>query len=190
MSTLSTGHHSPATSEGNIMQSIATISTQSSRSAASPTLVSRALRLGPGALLLGLFAGTLSACDISEDDGEDAGGGGLEIAGNWQDEYGSTHAISDTQWVSSFGSASDTFIIAEYDNSQRYIVAQNAETNGFNMGLWSKFNWGYDDQGVLYYCQIAFAADTEEAALATTNADVNSLTTGCSGFPWTRMMEQ
>ena len=51
---------------------------------------------------------------------------------------------------------------------------------------WSRFDIASDADGGLYYCQIAYAAETEEDAMAV-SADANDLAAGCNGFGWSEI---
>lgn len=119
--------------------------------------------------------------DEEDSAGETEGSDALEIVGSYTDEYGDTHTITEQSWENSGGS----FAIAMYDNADMWLVAQNAESNGFNPGLWSRFDWAMDG-GNLYYCQSAFDAATMEDAAAA-SADANDLMMGCGGFAWTNL---
>ena len=76
--------------------------------------------------------------------------------------------------------------ISAYDNETGTIIAQNDASNAYNPDLWSRFDWEYVADK-LWYCQTAYAAESEEAALATEAADAtNPAEEGCGGFSWTR----
>lgn len=146
-----------------------------------------------GACALACLVG-LGACGDDEGDGGGSGGmagsgagasAGLAITGSYEDAFGGTHEISEQVWQS--GDAA--FEITTYSNSEQYLVAQNAATNAYNPGLWSRFDWT-TDAGDLYYCQTAYAAESEAAALATERADDASLSNGCGGFEWTLLAAQ
>ena len=107
----------------------------------------------------------------------------LAIRGSYGDSWGGAHTISQSSWVS--GAASYT--ISQFDNDAQFIIAQNSEDNEYNPGLWSRFDWASVD-GALWYCQTAYDAESEEAALATPAADAaNPAETGCGGFSWTQL---
>jgi hypothetical protein len=108
----------------------------------------------------------------------------LAIVGSYTDDFGDMHTISETEWTNSAGS----FAIAQYDNDEMWLVAQNAETNMFSPGLWSRFDWAWDGEQ-LYYCQSVFDGATIEAALAG-SANADDLTMGCGGFPWSQLTPQ
>ncbi len=138
----------------------------------------------------------LGGCGDDEGDGGGSGGmagsgggaganAGLAITGSYEDTFGGTHEITDDLWQS----GESSFEIASYSNSEQYLIAQNAPTNAYNPGLWSRFDWT-TDAGDLYYCQTAYAAESEAAALATERADDASLSGGCGGFEWSLLAPQ
>ena len=126
-------------------------------------------------------AGTETGESETGTETETGGDMSLAIIGTYMDEFMDTHMISETEWTNSAGS----FAIEQYDNDEMWLVAQNAETNMYSPGLWSRFDWAWDAE-TLYYCQSVFDGATIEAALAG-SANADDLTMGCGGFAWTRM---
>jgi hypothetical protein len=131
----------------------------------------------------------LAACEESpstdgETDSETGDGMALAIVGSYADDFGDTHTISETEWTNSAGS----FAISQWDNDEMWLVAQNAETNMYNPGNWSRFDWAWDAEQ-LYYCQSVFDGATIDDALAG-GADGSDLAMGCGGFPWSRLDAQ
>jgi hypothetical protein len=117
---------------------------------------------------------------------EDDGGGAdlLEIAGSYVDNFQGTHVISDDNW--SMGGMGE-FEITQFDNEENYAIAHNSEDNEYNPGLWSRMDWTQKD-GELWFCQTAYDAASEEAALATQPADpADPANSGCQGFSWTEL---
>ncbi len=110
----------------------------------------------------------------------------LGIAGSWIDDWGSFHDITDATWVMD----ASVFHIASFDASADFLVAQNDGQNRWSPGLWSRFDWTFDESGDLYYCQIAYAAASESEALASDSADRTDLSAGCAGFGWSRLSER
>lgn len=104
----------------------------------------------------------------------------LNLRGTYTDNYGGDHAISQESWV--MGDA--TFHIAQFSNSEGFLVAQNDTANEWNPGLWSRFDWT-TVAGITYYCQTAYDASSEETALGTPAASAdNPAETGCGGWSW------
>jgi hypothetical protein len=120
--------------------------------------------------------------------GNSAGGavsGELAIEGRYSDGFGGHQVITGSSWTSASDFGGAVYHIASYSNREHWIVARNDQTNDFNPCLWSRFDWT-EQGGVLYYCQTAFAADSEEAARAVPASDASDpATKGCGGsFPW------
>ncbi len=109
----------------------------------------------------------------------------LEIAGQWSDGFGE-HDITSELWTISFeGSNPSLFTIVWYDNEIDTLVAQNDAQNDFNPGLWSKFQWTYDGDDALWFCQVVFDAPTQADAEASPDADPSDPGAGgCGMFPW------
>jgi hypothetical protein len=105
----------------------------------------------------------------------------LAIVGTYTDDFGDTHTISETEWTNSAGS----FAISQWSNEEMWLVAQNAETNMYSPGLWSRFDWAWDGEQ-LYYCQSVFDGATIDDALAG-SANADDLAMGCGGFPWSQL---
>lgn len=102
------------------------------------------------------------------------------IAGDWSDEWGTTHHITPATWDQGWA----TFDIASYDDTT--IVARNSPDNAFFANYWSRFDWTWDG-GDLYYCQTVYTAYDEADAWAAGAADAGDLASGCVGFSWTLM---
>ena len=128
--------------------------------------------------LIPLFAVVLSACSAAD----------LEIIGSWQDDFGSSHVITNTSWDSY--DASTPVALTQYDNDGMYAVGQNHENDAFNPDLWSRFDWTWDADGDLWYCQSLFNGASEDDALDAPAADDADPTTGgCGGFAWSKLTE-
>lgn len=115
----------------------------------------------------------------------------LAIAGHYNDEWGGHHEITSEVWTQSgFGEVSQ-FLISEYSNVARWLVAQNGPDNAWNPDLFSRFDWTWFDDGTgeaLWFCQTIFDAESEEAALKTEAADATDPSVGgCAGFTWTKL---
>jgi hypothetical protein len=106
----------------------------------------------------------------------------LEIIGSYVDEWDGAHEIGLQTW-STMGSV---FHISQYSNLDDFLVAQNDPANEYNPDLWSRFDWTWDGAD-LYYCQIAYDAASEVAALAADGADRADLATGCNDFAWSKL---
>ena len=135
-------------------------------------------------VMVAATAALLSACGGSQEQQA------LEIVGSYSDDWGTTHTITESSWTQhSEGMDDSVFEIAAYDNDADFLVAQGAAGNPFNPGKWSRFDWT-ESAGALYFCQIVFDAETQEAATANTGADRSDLEAGCNGFGWSRLTAQ
>ena len=114
----------------------------------------------------------------------------LSIIGVYTDGWGGEHTITADDWTIGYtGSDPSVFAILSFDNTDKYVIAQNDVANTYSPELFSRFDWTEPD-GALYYCQTAYAAETEQAAMDTVAADATDLTTGCGSFPWSELTAQ
>ncbi len=118
--------------------------------------------------------------------GAAGGSSGLAITGNYVDDYGFTHVITDSLWTMA---GQGVFHITVISNPDQYLIAQNDAANQYSPNLWSRMDW-FRSQGTLYYCQTRFDAESEAAALATAAPDNKNLTDSCNGFAWTILTPQ
>lgn len=132
-------------------------------------------------------ATTGSTGDTDPPTGDSTGPAGLEIAGEWFEEFapgdGITHVIDETTWqqLARFGDA--LFHVDSYDDEARWVVAQADAANEFFPELYSRFDWTWDGED-LYYCTAVYDAATPADALAGPASDPDDLAMGCGGFPW------
>lgn len=116
-------------------------------------------------------------------DGDTTAGEALAIGGTWADDFGGMHEITDITWVQTYGPDAYPYTIASYDNAERIVIAEDDGDM-----TWSKFEWTYDGDDVLYYCQSAFGEDSAEDAMAAPAADpADPAASGCGGFAWSRL---
>ena len=140
--------------------------------------------------------GASGASSVAGAGGDRAGGNGaggavsseLAIEGSYTDSFMGHQVITGATWTSTSDFGGAVFHIASYSNVEHWVVARNDQTNDFNPCLWSRFDWT-EKAGVLYYCQAAYAADSEEAARAVPASDASDpASKGCGGsFPWTAL---
>lgn len=123
-----------------------------------------------------------------------SGGGDLEIGGKWQDDYDTTHDISNQRWFtsSSFGDVDKS--IEYYDNDKRYLIWQRPDDDDFNPNKYSKVVWLVAERNLatvekFYYCEIARGSDTfAQAENAPDTSDTSDPENGgCGDFAWTIM---
>jgi hypothetical protein len=119
-----------------------------------------------------------SGCDPGDDEGTDEA---LDIIGEYIDEWGDTHMIDSGSWTNAAGE----FHIDQWDDAGMWLVAQNDATNEFSPSLWSRFDWVWSGDDLLY-CQSVYDGATVEAALAG-SANRDDLMLGCGGFAWTNL---
>ena len=110
------------------------------------------------------------------------------ILGVWDDGFGGYHGVSEVGWLTT-----SDFGVSRYDNTQwdmlaGWIVAQNAASNSWAAGLWSRFEWT-SVEGSLWFCQVVFDAADEATALAAGPAEPSDPSVeGCGGFPWSPLV--
>ena len=110
----------------------------------------------------------------------------VEISGSYIDGYNTEHVVGNETWVSTYNSSSSTYHILEFNNNEQYIRALNGDDT-FSPGTYSLFEW-VEVQGVLYYCQTAYDAESLESLKSLTGSDKSDPENGgCGdyGFPWT-----
>lgn len=112
---------------------------------------------------------------------------GIEIAGEYVDDFSAEHTITDASWSMRYPPYdADVFHLLSYDNALDYAIAHNDPANSFNGGLYSRFDW-FDDGASLWYCQTAYGAADQAEAEATPRADTSDTMAGCGGFAWTTL---
>ena len=123
--------------------------------------------------------------DINEDTGDtdEVEEEDLAIIGEYDDSWGGIQIIDEDLW----SSGDFSFEISQYNNEEHVVIAQNAADNEWNPSLWSKFQWTYDPQQNLFYCQVSFDAADEADAISTPPADPTNIESGCNLFGWTML---
>jgi hypothetical protein len=107
---------------------------------------------------------------------------GLEIVGDWADEFGGVHIVTETTWVTSYGKDAFPYTISEYDNVERWVIAQDDVDD-----TWTKYEWTYAEDD-LWYCQSTFGEASAEDAMNAPAADpADPASAGCGGFAWSRL---
>jgi hypothetical protein len=148
---------------------------------------SSALALGA---LLALAACTLTACGGGGTTGDAgmasdaASPASIEIAGRYDDGFGTTHVIDADGWSMTFGDSTSLFEFTTIDDVEDFAIARNDPANMFSPGLYSRFEW-VRVGGQLYFCQSTFDAPTEAAAIDAARPDRSDpAMTGCATFAW------
>ena len=111
-----------------------------------------------------------------------AGAGSLTLEGSYTDNWSGSHVITSTSW----SQGSSVYYFSSIDEQAGWAVARNSQTNSWYPCLWSRFDWARVS-GKLYFCQTAYNAASEEAALSTPAASSANLSTGCGGFSWSEL---
>ena len=105
----------------------------------------------------------------------------FELAGLWNDNYGSWTIVDDSAWGAD--------AVRQFDNDANWAIIQSPEDNEYTPNQYSKVVWlDPDADGVWWMCTAALGLDTLDEAIAAENAsDEHDLEmAGCNGFPWTR----
>lgn len=111
----------------------------------------------------------------------------VEIIGRFNDNWGMSHIISNTAWFQPSSYGDSLFHITQFDSVDNVIIAHNDETHPWASNKWSRFDYVIKE-GKIYYCQITYDKETEDAALAVTTADRENLTAGCNANPWSELI--
>jgi hypothetical protein len=114
----------------------------------------------------------------------------LEIAGTWANtDFGETDVIGAGSWSQDYGTGPVVSAIVTFSNGQNYAIRQAPHDATFDPDKFDRTVWTEIDGDHFYYCTIDHGLDTaEEAEAMTTAVDANALdTTGCGGFPWTKL---
>ncbi len=122
-----------------------------------------------------------SGSDSAADSGS-TGAAGLAIAGDWVDDFGGSHAITDGAWTQTYGRDSFGYTIASYDNDVGVVIASSDDD-----GTWSRFDWSFVGE-TLWYCQTGFGLPSQQDAEQTPAADASDPESGgCGEFSWSRL---
>lgn len=163
------------------------VTTSSSSSSSSSSSGSSADDIAPASTSTtssGSDGGSSGVADGTSDDAGSSSGGvaGIEIAGDWTDDFGGGHQISDGAWIDVYGEDMFPYTIDHYDNADDVAIAQDDGD-----GTWSKFEWIIDGE-MVWYCQSAYGMDSAAAAEAAPDADPAAPDTGgCGGFAWSAL---
>ena len=108
----------------------------------------------------------------------------LEIAGKYNDSFGSKSVISNRYW--------DTAWLYQFDNAKRFAITQSAADDKYSPSKFSKVVWTAPVAGSFYTCTVEYGLDSAELAAATTKTADDSAPdkSGCGGFSWTKLTPQ
>ncbi|MEM6285629.1 MAG: hypothetical protein AAF845_00595 [Bacteroidota bacterium] len=109
------------------------------------------------------------------------------VLGTFEDDYGSTYAITEAAWTH-VGYA--RYHVVRWRPEAGYLVAQNDAGNPADGGRWTRIDWVRLDGMAPYtwaFCLSAYDAPTAAAAESTRVARPEAPRTGCNGYPFSRM---
>ncbi len=113
----------------------------------------------------------------------------IPFTGTYLDESGAEHIVGASSWTITYvGTQPSVFDYHEVSLDQQFIVAQNQAGNEYFPGLWSRFDWYFDAEEMLWFCQIAYDSASADVARAVGGADRNDMQMGCNGFAWSKLV--
>jgi len=143
-----------------------------------PLTLALALALGAG----GCGTESKSSGGGGGEEGEGESSGSIEVAGTWQDNFGSAPmVISDELW------GWDELV--EFDSDANWAVTHAPADAEWQPDTYSKQVWTAVVDDVFHYCTVASGLETAEAARDTDAlADASSPDeSGCGDFAWSKM---
>jgi len=113
------------------------------------------------------------------------------LLGAFVDDYGIRYMVSEQLWGQG---TTAHFEIVEWNVSDQFLLARNAEANPTEAGLWTRVDWVWlvtePEAPVEYawaFCYAVYDAESESAARAADPSGRDTPMTGCNGFPFSRM---
>ncbi len=107
----------------------------------------------------------------------------IEVAGEWQNQFGGTEVIDEEMW--------DFMYLIDFDNDERWAITQNPDDDEHNPDAYSRIHWLPIEDDVFHYCMVDFGLDTEdEARESEASADEEDLDEGCGEFAWSELTRQ
>ena len=109
------------------------------------------------------------------------------LLGEFVDDYGEPHSISDADWIQEIHSR---YHIVRWSQRERYLIARNDAANKSAPNKWTRIDWVRLDGPPPYtwaFCFSAYQASTAAEAESTKVAKPEAPRTGCNGHPFTRM---
>jgi hypothetical protein len=105
----------------------------------------------------------------------------IEVAGEWDDNFGGMTTITATQWSAD--------AIVEFDNDKNIALIHVAATDMYNPNKFARYAWTEPTDGGFYLCMEVFGKDTLAEAKddAATSDATDPENAGCGGFSWTKM---
>ena len=109
------------------------------------------------------------------------------LVGEFEDDYGIRYTITPSEWIQH---PSMRYHVVQWNAKGQYLIAHNDPNNPTAPGRWTRIDWLELQEGTPYrfgFCLSAYDAVTAAAAEATDIARRESPTTGCNGFPFSRL---
>lgn len=109
------------------------------------------------------------------------------LLGQWVDDYNSRYTITAETWTHH---PQSHYEVIAWHPEQGFVIAQNAEDNPGEAGLYTRIDWmplSNMDPYTWAFCLSTYDAPSAEAAQAVTIANRETPRTGCNGFPFSRM---
>ena len=133
---------------------------------------------------LALLVGCAPHADALRDD---AGAPPAILIGDFVDDYGIGHRISEGEWLQ----RPDTrYRVIAWHPEAQYLIARNDASNRSDAGKWTRIDWialpgmpPYD----WAFCLSAWDAPTQADAERADIARRDTPKTGCNGYPFSRM---
>jgi hypothetical protein len=116
----------------------------------------------------------------------------IEVAGTWENPaYSEEDVVDDTSWSQTFGAGTDAAVttdstIIKFDNATNTVIVED------DKGEFGRWVWTDVAGDAFYYCMVDFGlASAEDAENSTTTADDSDpASSGCGGFPWTKLTKK
>lgn len=136
--------------------------------------------------------GSSSGSETGEESGSSSTGGEAvgydDLYGDYGDGFG-THTISAESWSLTYP---DTPVgaqsIDEVNDEERWVAGYFDGDESVWLIGYSRFDWDFDDAGILRYCQLGSGSETLQAAIdapASDRTDFDGV--GCNGFSWSAL---
>ncbi len=110
-----------------------------------------------------------------------AGGPPARLLGEFGDDYGSRHSITDSTWIHH---PSIRYRIVRWDTAAEFLIARTAD------GRYARIDWLPFEEMPPWswgFCIATWTAPSADSAARVTTAQRATPRTGCNGFPFTRM---
>lgn len=105
----------------------------------------------------------------------------IEVAGDWESQFGDKTTISSSKWGVS--------TVVKYDNDNNWAVVQMPADDEWNPSKFAKIVWTEIAEDSFCECWVTFgqeaAADAETTTETADSSDPEE--SGCGGFSWTKM---